>query len=314
MSDRERTLEDPSARRGRADLWPMGAVTKRTGIGEHTLRAWERRFGFPRPHRLPSGHRRYTPEQVERLLMIQDALRAGYRAGDVVPLQPQRLEELLRAAGRPVSTLAETPSEWVEEILRDSLRFERQAVEAHLLQVAATTGARRFLTDYVAPLLAGVGEAWERGDLAVRHEHFLSEVLEDVLRGLRSALEPGAAGRPVVLATLPGERHVLGLHLAALVTAAAGRTVRMLGPDTPIAEVAETAVAVNAAAVGLSISLHQAGEAANEAVVRLRGLLPPAVPLWLGGGGALRLEQVPATTEVMDSLEDLDLGLRSLVL
>jgi MerR family transcriptional regulator, light-induced transcriptional regulator len=313
MSDRERTPKDPSTGRGRADLWPMGAVTKRTGIGEHTLRAWERRFGFPRPHRLPSGHRRYTPEQVERLLMIQDALRAGYRAGDVVPLQPQRLEELLRAAGRPISTLADTPSEWVEEILRESLRFDRQAVEAHLLQAAATTGARRFLTDYVAPLLTVVGEAWERGDLAVRHEHFLSEVLEDVLRGLRDALEPGASGRPVVLATLPGERHVLGLHLAALVTAAAGRTVRMLGPDTPIAEITETAVAVNAAAVGLSISLHQAGEAANEAVVRLRGLLPPAVPLWLGGGGAPRLEQVPATTQVMDSLEDLDLGLRSLV-
>ncbi len=313
MSDRERTPKDPSTGRGRADLWPMGAVTKRTGIGEHTLRAWERRFGFPRPHRLPSGHRRYTPEQVERLLMIQDALRAGYRAGDVVPLQPQRLEELLRAAGRPISTLADTPSEWVEEILRESLRFDRQAVEAHLLQAAATTGARRFLTDYVAPLLTVVGEAWERGDLAVRHEHFLSEVLEDVLRGLRDALEPGASGRPVVLATLPGERHVLGLHLAALVTAAAGRTVRMLGPDTPIAEITETAVAVNAAAVGLSISLHQAGEATNEAVVRLRGLLPPAVPLWLGGGGAPRLEQVPATTQVMDSLEDLDLGLRSLV-
>ncbi len=313
MSDRERTPKDPSTGRGRADLWPMGAVTKRTGIGEHTLRAWERRFGFPRPHRLPSGHRRYTPEQVERLLMIQDALRAGYRAGDVVPLQPQRLEELLRAAGRPISTLADTPSEWVEEILRESLRFDRQAVEAHLLQAAATTGARRFLTDYVAPLLTVVGEAWERGDLAVRHEHFLSEVLEDVLRGLRDALEPGASGRPVVLATLPGERHVLGLHLAALVTAAAGRTVRMLGPDTPIAEITETAVAVNGAAVGLSISLHHAGQAANEAVVRLRGLLPPAVPLWLGGGGAPRLEQVPATTVVMDSLEDLDLGLRSLV-
>jgi len=28
---------------GADQLWPMGAVTRRTGIGEHTLRAWERR-------------------------------------------------------------------------------------------------------------------------------------------------------------------------------------------------------------------------------------------------------------------------------
>jgi len=40
------------------EMWPMGAVTKRTGITEHTLRAWERRFDFPKPVRLVSGHRR----------------------------------------------------------------------------------------------------------------------------------------------------------------------------------------------------------------------------------------------------------------
>ena len=66
----------------REQLWPMGAVTRRTGIGEHTLRAWERRFGFPDPVRLPSGHRRYPLEQVRRLALINtgDHILDGYRA------------------------------------------------------------------------------------------------------------------------------------------------------------------------------------------------------------------------------------------
>ena len=68
-------------------LWPMGAVTRRTGISEHTLRAWERRFGFPTPVRLASGHRRYSSEQVRHLLMIAKALEAGHRAGDIVPME-----------------------------------------------------------------------------------------------------------------------------------------------------------------------------------------------------------------------------------
>ena len=67
-------------------LWPMGAVTRRTGIGEHTLRAWERRFGFPKPVRLASGHRRFSGDQVQHLLLIAKALESGYRAGDIVPL------------------------------------------------------------------------------------------------------------------------------------------------------------------------------------------------------------------------------------
>ncbi len=45
-------------------------VVERTGVAEGTLRMWERRHGFPVPERLPSGHRRYSDEQVERVLRV----------------------------------------------------------------------------------------------------------------------------------------------------------------------------------------------------------------------------------------------------
>ena len=37
------------------DGLPMREVVERTGVGEATLRAWETRYGFPAPRRLPSG-------------------------------------------------------------------------------------------------------------------------------------------------------------------------------------------------------------------------------------------------------------------
>jgi len=45
-------------------------VVERTGVGEATLRAWERRYDFPAPVRLPSGHRRYTESDVERVRQV----------------------------------------------------------------------------------------------------------------------------------------------------------------------------------------------------------------------------------------------------
>src|SRR4051812_18662176 len=45
-------------------------VSRRTGLSPATLRIWEERYGFPRPERLPSGHRRYAAEEVERLLEV----------------------------------------------------------------------------------------------------------------------------------------------------------------------------------------------------------------------------------------------------
>lgn len=48
----------------------------RTGVAEPTLRMWERRYGFPQPERTPSGHRRYSDEQVEMVDRVR-ALRAS---------------------------------------------------------------------------------------------------------------------------------------------------------------------------------------------------------------------------------------------
>jgi DICT domain-containing protein len=48
----------------------IGEVVAATGIGEATLRAWERRFGFPTPRREPSGHRRYSRADVEGIRSV----------------------------------------------------------------------------------------------------------------------------------------------------------------------------------------------------------------------------------------------------
>lgn len=45
-------------------------VAKRTGVPAATLRMWESRYGFPRPERLESGHRRYSEDECERIQQV----------------------------------------------------------------------------------------------------------------------------------------------------------------------------------------------------------------------------------------------------
>jgi DICT domain-containing protein/predicted DNA-binding transcriptional regulator AlpA len=52
-----------------ADL-TIREVAARTGVSAATLRMWEARHGFPVPERLPSGHRRYSEEDVERVKRV----------------------------------------------------------------------------------------------------------------------------------------------------------------------------------------------------------------------------------------------------
>lgn len=51
------------------------------GVSPNTLRAWERRFGFPQPVRTPGRHRLYSHAEVEA---VRDALQEGLSIGRAV--------------------------------------------------------------------------------------------------------------------------------------------------------------------------------------------------------------------------------------
>jgi hypothetical protein len=284
----------------------MGAVTRYTGISEHTLRAWERRFGFPQPKRLPSGHRRYTTDQVRQLVLISTLLSSGYRAGDVVPLPREDLEALLEERGVIAdSSDAGSRREWIESVFHSARHFDRNAILSKIHQDASRYGLPRLMRESIGPLVDAMGLEWARGRLAVRHEHFISEVVEDALRVIRAPLEASTRGRPVVLAGLEGELHGLGLHLVAITIALGGRSLRMLGPNTPPRQVVETAITVNAVAVALSVSAFANEKETYEQLVALRDRLPAEIPIWVGGAGAIGISGLPAGIKVLANLDDL---------
>jgi methanogenic corrinoid protein MtbC1 len=291
---------------GLGALWCMAAVTTRTGIGQHTLRAWERRFGFPTPLRLPSGHRRYSDEQIARLHLIAQAIALGHRAGDVVPLPEERLKDLLRRSHPRPSAL---PA-WEVRLLEKVQTFDREGIVSDLAHAYASLGVRMFLRDRLVPLTAAVGDSWAAGGLAIKHEHFLSEILDDTLRTLRTPLEHGGQGRPVVLATLPQERHTIGMQVAALVTALAGRRLRILGAELPVDEIAGAAEQLDPLAVGISVTTHTALPATARSLERLRKRLADRTKLWVGGSGADLLPGLEGAIQRITGIETLEAELR----
>jgi DICT domain-containing protein len=52
-------------------------VARETGVSEGTLRMWETRYGFPEPERLPSGHRRYTEDDIAQVRQVAHDREAG---------------------------------------------------------------------------------------------------------------------------------------------------------------------------------------------------------------------------------------------
>lgn len=77
--DPGRGITDDAGGDDTAAALSIGDLAQRTGLSPATLRMWETRHGFPVPHRLDSGHRRYYEEDVEAILDVVRHKDAGVR-------------------------------------------------------------------------------------------------------------------------------------------------------------------------------------------------------------------------------------------
>jgi methanogenic corrinoid protein MtbC1 len=189
----------------------------------------------------------------------------------------------------------------------EALRAEDlRAVRGALRSAAVALGPRAFVTDVAHPLAVRIGELWAEGGLEVRHEHLASACLTAQLHVLLAALDDGDRSPAVLLATLPGEPHLLGLDMVAVVLAASLAAPRVLGADTPPRQLADAARALGVDVVGVSISPAAPRRATMAAVRSLVSRLPLGVELWLGGAGARAVAESAPSARVIDVWQDLD--------
>src|SRR5215207_7578111 len=64
--------------------YSIGELARATGVGEPALRMWEARFGFPSPERTPSGHRRYSDDDLAAVERVVAERGAGLSLGAAI--------------------------------------------------------------------------------------------------------------------------------------------------------------------------------------------------------------------------------------
>ena len=65
-------------------------VVRQCGVSADTLRHYERKGLLPRPARTGSGYRRYPPETVARVLLVQRALVVGFTLDELARVLRER--------------------------------------------------------------------------------------------------------------------------------------------------------------------------------------------------------------------------------
>ncbi len=267
--------EGPAAEEGACGemgLYPIRVVAKQTGIGIHTLRAWERRYGLPRPSRTAGTHRLYGTEDIAHLRRVQQLLRGG--------TPPSRACALVLAESHDAPAERgddDTPATQASHYVRDALtasfiNLDEEPANRLLSESFFLFGPELALAEVILPALAAVGAAWAAGRASVAAEHFGSGLIR---ARLLAAFEGGSRGdnQPIaLLGACPGDQHEIPTMALALLLRRRGWRAIYLGADTPFEALTDAIQRKHPQLICLSSATEETIPSLTELLRRLRRL------------------------------------------
>ncbi|HNP73220.1 MAG TPA: cobalamin-dependent protein [Kouleothrix sp.] len=263
-----------------APVFNTKAVARETGVPADTFRAWERRYGVPRPQRTAGGHRLYSEHDMAIIRWLRDRTAEGVNISHAVMLLTNSLDE---TAGEPASnTTSRSIERLLEEFLQLLTTFDLQHSEQLLSEAFSLYPFEQVLLEVIQPAMVEVGERWHRGEINVAAEHFATQFVRRKLSGLMNVFEGSSHRATVIVGCAPGELHDLGLLMSALFLVRRGWNVVYLGPQVPLADLLDTVTRVNPSLVCISASTM---ETASELIAVGRALQQTFPDVQFGYGG-----------------------------
>jgi MerR family transcriptional regulator, light-induced transcriptional regulator len=264
-------------------LLRIGELSRRLGVSDHVLRAWERRYGLLRPVRSAGGFRLYSEDDLARVQRMQTYLAGGLSAAEAARAA---ISDERRPRAVPAEDLRSQPTGIAQaaNALRHALdTFDEPGAHAVLDGLFSTLTIETVLRDVLMPYLYELGERWQRGDISVADEHFASNVVRGRLAGLARGWGHGHGPR-AVLACAPGELHDIALLAFGIVLNRGGWRVEYFGANTPLEDLAAIAATSHPDVIVLAATVPERFTAVGDGLARLAREIPVA----LAGAGATR--------------------------
>jgi len=261
------------------------AVARETDVPADTFRAWERRYGIPRPQRTPGGHRLYSERDIAIIRWLRDRTAEGMNISQAVILLNSALpEEGAVPAALPVLPSLEprTLQRLFDELMLALIMFDGGRADHLLAEAFALYPMEDVLLDLVQPTLIEIGERWHLGEIGVATEHFATQFVRRKLSGLLNLFAGDVSRGTILIACAPGELHDLGALLVALFLVRHGWHVVYLGSQLPMADLIEAIRTIRPVLVCLSATMPETARQLAEESRTIHELFPD---LQIGYGG-----------------------------
>lgn len=298
----------------------LSAVVRLTGVNEHTLRAWERRYSAITPLRDEHGWRFYTTKEVEKIQLLSALVKEGHSIGLIAQLSPQRLKAMLEKSLSPEATIIRSEESkarhFSSNIIEALKNFNLENLHHNLQRARFEMTTKEIVVDLIRPLMHEVGRMSEVGKLSIFQEHLLSSLLRDYLGNIHQSLTPyDFASRKnskiVVLTTREGDLHEFNVLMAAILSNVYKFQTYYLGPNMPVEDLMIGCQRLKADFLVLGFTYLPPDREVitpEKYLTQLDRNLPRNVTFCLGGGGEHVAKNISKDRNVvkLNGLDDLD--------
>ena len=265
-------------------MYTVSRAAELTGVPSGTLRKWEQRYGVVAPQRSPGNYRLYDDEAVRRLSVMRSLVDNGWSAHEAARHVVDDAASAEAEIPRP-----EVPSTdgRIDELVACAVDFDVPRLEKVLAEAFGDANVVAVVDEWLLPSLVRLGKGWQRGEVTVAGEHFVTAAVHRRLAHTFQALPTASSSGPrVVVGLARGSRHELGVLAFALVLRSLGVSVTYLGGDLPLEAWVSTVRLTSPSAVVLAAPTIEDLPAVREAAEALM----PLTAVLLGGAHQAEVE------------------------
>ena len=256
-----------------------------SGVKAHTIRAWEQRYSLLNPNRSATNIRTYGGDDLKKLLNVALLLERGLKISKIAVLSPTQLAQMV-GEGPSVSDEGEA-------LAKQRLKLAMMTYDEPLFRGTMQDCVDRLTFDgavlsVALPFLAEVGVLWLTDTICPAHEHFMSNLLRQMLYAeIHNAPVPeaGQQGKVMVLYLPEREIHDISLLFLHHLCRSAGRQSVFLGQSVPFEDLSNVAAQFEDVCFVSYCTTSPASDQAQEYVDRInRTFAGSEVTFHLGGG------------------------------
>lgn len=296
-------------------------ASKISGVGVHTIRAWEKRYKALEPQRDASGHRTYSKTDIEKLMLLSELCLLGYTISKVAGLSIPELKAQLVDLGRSEESLEVNDFSLVNDtkltvdpaqslpILTFALKtYKLDVVTTELGKLKTLLSPKDFAMEILHPLAVTISESLASGQYTSHQEQAVRSLMKfhmglnlyhPIDRREKSTIN-------VVVTGMEGDMSELGLGAVGLLCNHYGLNYTYLGPDMTYEAVGDIvkSLEANMLIIGPTNVFNQLGKNHFQNYIeKLSGKLNPGTEIVVAGKSELELDKISKRLVILKSLD-----------